>query len=220
MPAHVTAGIAQVMRRDLTLPAAAGLAATDSAGVSGPTTLPAVTVTARNRATFLRQEISQRIRLGGGYISDSLKLAKLPQLWMAFMVPNATVTHLGGRGWTVTVTRPAFAGQGLISCVPSVWLDDNRAEFEQLAMVAPEDLAVLEFHSRVASVPLRYGGSARSEEYANWGAQQAALPSASRPVDPRRNRASTDTTLTRGDCGVVLAWTKAFLNVGDPRRPK
>ncbi|HLA89386.1 MAG TPA: carboxypeptidase regulatory-like domain-containing protein [Gemmatimonadaceae bacterium] len=176
------------------------------------TTLAAVTVRERERVNALRAEIAQRVRAGFGYLTDSVKLAKMINTWTAFEVPNAVVHWRGPNSWTVVVSRVVL-GEGMINCVPAVWLDDQLSEFEQLAMVPKENLALLEFYSRAANVPLKYGGSARLAETANWGAQQSTKGRAG-GASPRQQAASTDSTLSRGDCGVVLAWTKAFLGKG------
>src|SRR3970040_3121200 len=85
-------------------------------------------------------------------------------------VPNAVVHWRGPTSWTVVVSRVVL-GEGMINCVPAVWLDDQLSEFEQLAMVPKENLALLEFYSRAANIPLKYGGSARLAETADGGAR-------------------------------------------------
>ncbi len=178
------------------------------------TTLATVTVTERQRVSALRDAVAQRARAGMGYITDSLQLAKVSQTWMALEVPNATVVQNGPYSWAVTIAR--VTNSGMVNCVPAVWIDDQLSEFEQFAMVPKDDIGVIEFYSRAANVPLRYGGSARLSQYANWATQQNDPTGKPTVTGGNRPRARTDSTLTRGDCGVVLVWTKPFLSLGSP----
>lgn len=138
----------------------------------------------------------------------------MQQTWMALQVPNATIVK-NGPYWGVSLSR--VTGTGMVNCAPAVWIDDQASEFEQLAMVPKDALAVIEFYSHVASVPLRYGGSARAGKSANWVAQQSDPGGPPTVTGGSRPPGLSSSTLTRGDCGVILAWTKAFLFPGNPR---
>jgi hypothetical protein len=186
-------------------------------------TLATVTVRERQRVSALRDEIAQRSRAGFGYITDSLKLASMQGTWMALEVPNATVVQNGPWSWAVVVAR--VTAMGVVNCIPTVWLDNERSEFEQLAMVPKDNFAIIEFYSREANVPLRYGGSAGAGATGNATPQQRDPNGTPGVTGSRQMAGGSGTgsatkvpTTTHGDCGVVLAWTKAFLALGNPRR--
>ncbi len=161
-------------------------------------TLRTVTVAERERVHALRQEIDSRVLAGHGYVSDSTKLMKYSAIWGAFNVPNARVRNVGS-SFTVEVSRVSMGRgfQGIRWCTPQVYLDDARADFDKLSSYPREEIALLEFYSRIANAPLRYTGSGTG----------------------------ISSGVSDGTCGAVLVWTKNFMRAADmmgkalPRKP-
>jgi len=176
-------------------------------------TLKAVAVTERERVNALRVDITARVVAGHGYTVDSLKLAKVAQVYQAFNVPQTRLKIQGSRfvvqvrqlGFTISKTNPDSW------CVPAVYIDDAPAGFDQLSDVPKENIALIEFYNRVANAPLRYTGTG------SLGSYSTTSPSAA--------GAGERVGVVQSACGVVLVWTKAFLRVADlvgkpePKRP-
>jgi hypothetical protein len=149
-------------------------------------TLATVTIKERERIHSLKLEIESRLAGGGGgYISDSTKLAKMPALYHAFQVPGARVTAKGS-SFAVEVSRVSFS-KADHWCTPQVFIDDAPADADQLNGYPKQAIALLEFYTRAANAPSRYTGS-------GTGSSKGA---------------------SDGKCGVILAWTKSFMSAGD-----
>ena len=147
--------------------------------------LATVTISARERVVAVRKEIDVRVAAGHGYVTDSLKLARMPAIYHAFQVPNARV-RANGSSFTVEVQRVSF-GKAASWCTPQFFIDDAVADADKLSGYPKENIALVEFYSRAANAPLRYTGSGTGSSFG----------------------------VSSGSCGVVLAWTKSFLRTAD-----
>jgi len=151
------------------------------------TTLAAVTVRERERVNELRADIAQRLRLGLGVFTDSLKLDKLAGTWQAFGAANMRV-QMNTRGeWKIL-----FATVNKVSpwCTPVLYIDDNVTTHDQLVQLPKDEIALIEAYRPATRAPLRYAGTGSLRYEPGDGS---------------------------GICGVVLVWTKTFVRVRDPR---
>jgi len=150
--------------------------------------LGAVNISERARVTAIRKDIDERVLAGNGYLTDSLKIEKLPFISRAFEAPGVRVRTVG-TSWTVEVPRATFSKgfQGVRWCTAQVFIDDAPSDFDKLNGMNKQNLALVELYSRAANAPLKYTGSGTMS-----------------------NSGSND-----GTCGVVLVWTKQFLRAAD-----
>ncbi|MFI5310190.1 MAG: carboxypeptidase-like regulatory domain-containing protein [Gemmatimonadales bacterium] len=168
------------------------------------TSLSTVTVKERARINTLRSDIHTRTISAHGYMIDSLALSRMGSLREAFHYPNTRI-HTSPGGFIVEIQRPGLLVTGENPerfCQPALYIDDIPMGMEFLSQQPKETIALIEYYNRPANAPLQYTGTA-SLGHAGTSMRQGG-----------------QTVVEMGTCGVILVWTKAFINVGDPsKRP-
>lgn len=123
-----------------------------TATVGKVTTLDAVKVRALARQREFNRELEERKKGGLGYMQDSTSLQPVGSTANVFaMFPSTEVRRL--RGFPpFTITFPAGASR----CAALIWIDGRRGDIEQLAMILPQDFALVEVYPQRFSVPTKF----------------------------------------------------------------
>jgi hypothetical protein len=122
-----------------------------TATVGKVTTLDAVQVKALARQREFNRDLEERKKSGLGYMQDSTQMKNIGNMANVFATfPSAEVKRT--RGSAFYITFPA----GTSRCVGLVWIDGRRGDYDQLAMIQPADLALVEVYPSRLSVPLKF----------------------------------------------------------------
>ena len=129
----------------------------ESAEINKVATLDPVKVKGVARLTAFNADLEERKKSGFGYMHDSTEIGKIGTIATVFAnFPSAQVIRR--RGSDFIVTFPAGAGR----CAALVWIDGRRSDFQVLAGLFPDDLALVEVYPHRTTVPLQFtvpGGS-------------------------------------------------------------
>ena len=135
--------------------------ARDTAYVDAPltqiTVLEAVNVVASVRGRYLAQQFQERRARSVGYIRDSTELratGTLPGMLQGF--PSLRTRYQQGT-YVLLLPRPSRGGGG--ECLANLWIDNSRAEHDELAFLRPWEIGAVEVYPRETTAPLRFSGS-------------------------------------------------------------
>jgi hypothetical protein len=116
------------------------------------TTLAPVNVKAIARRRQFERELDERRRTGLGSMRDSTQIKAMGTIASVFEGFAGATVRRSRSGTEFSVWFRAGTDQ----CLALVWLDGRRADFDQLSLIHPSEVALVEIYPRRAMVPPKF----------------------------------------------------------------